>query len=537
MRKVLKIAFIFVMILAINPLLLNAQEESGNDGSEVIVPEFTIEFGGANLDLTGNRRRQRQYVTLPDDFYISLLDINYWDDKCNPMLYLSLRNLGDSSVNGDIRFWVDDRKDLFRGSYRKSTFFRDWSVTGESLTRTDQEYDFSMPFGPGEFLFSYSQVNMGGMENTNPENWEMKVADMKYLREFKNWFTQVDYQFERFSFKQGDNFTGKTNTFNVSAATIGNERTGFSANASVARTSLNDFNGDPRAYTLAVQGVHQVNDTVTLLGELSHRDVSNVITQNVYASANTNAEIRADFTGIERTKVSVGGSIRQVDYVNGPQLSSTDTNLNNLFAKITSRITKQLKFKAGLSHSNANNRPSAIDITGMPTGSLTWSSKKDYRAELSYTTDWQSGLTGRWRSRSWNNYDYLTNNSITEVDLFGWWMPIDELTLYGTYLDQNFDLDGFLDSDSFVSDSNAYVFGATYQPTPEWMVDFSVTDSESSGGTGVNQEVFALGLSYTWPTGEQISFRGAFDRFATSQQATFLDYDSDWFEIKMSKTF
>ncbi|MBU1023293.1 hypothetical protein KKB99_03300, partial [bacterium] len=481
--------------------------------------------------------RQRQYVTPPDDFFVDLLDFNFLNQDGHPMMYLTLRDLGTSSVNGNIRFWLDNRQDLFRGQVRRSNFFRDWSVTGETLTRNDQKYDFRMPLSSGELQLAYSQVNMGGMENTTPENWEMQVADVKYIEDFKEWQAGAGFQHEKFSISEGDNFSGKTNSFNVNAATTGDERTSIAANASYSKTTLNEFDGGPRSYSFAIEGIHVVNDTVTLLGEVSHYDVSSAITENAYASGNTGAEIRADFTGIERTKVSVGGSLKQVDYVNGPHTATIDAKVKNLFAKISSRLTKNLKLKAAVSHTNTDDRPSAIDLTGMPYGALPWSSKNDYRVELAYTTDWQSGLTGRWRSRSWNNSDFVVDNLITGYDVFGWWMPVDELTLYATYLDQNFDLDGLSNSDSYVSDSNTYVFGATYQPTPEWMLDFSVSDSEASGGVGVNQEVFALGLSYTWPTGEQISFRGAFDRFATSEQATFLDYDSDWFEIKLSKSF
>jgi hypothetical protein len=176
-----------------------------------------------------------------------------------------------------------------------------------------------------------------------------------------------------------------------------------------------------------------------------------------------------------------------------------------------------------------------MDLFGMPHGSVVWSQRDDVRSELTYTPNWRMGFTGSLRRLAWRNDSQATDNALLESSVNGWWIPRDNLTLYATYLRQNFQLNGVeFNPTLYTTGNETLVYGASYQASPRLLVDLAITGSDSHGATGTDERNLSLGMSYGLTSTAKVSLRASLGDLDTSDEAPLLNYDNRWIELSLS---
>ncbi len=423
-------------------------EQEGAPMAKLVV-EHTLGTANTDQHISGNARRFWQYGTPPEGTYLSRLTLRRLSPYGHSVLDLSIRDIGEPSAGGEAWLAFSSGKVVFRGSRRRSSFYRDWSSAGEPLRRRDGRYDLTFDLGgydPGdELTLTYSDVAVAGQYTLAPEDWLGSSAGLRYAGSVGGWATVLGIEKEAFSFRQGPQFSGNTTTATLQLVPLSRDRTLVEASATTIRTSLDNNAGRPRSYAFGVQGTHLVTDDLTLTGDLSHNEITQSIAQNAYARRNSSARVAAYYQAHRNTAVEVGGQVIDVAYVNGRQTDTVSTRVRNIFVDVTARVTEGLKIKGHHSRRWADNRPVAFDIANQPTYPLTWSRKDDQSVQVSYTPGWRTGVTGAWRKLFWQNADIATHNTIISRDLSGWWVPRDDLTLYAAYLKQDYGLFGIAD--------------------------------------------------------------------------------------------
>lgn len=546
-----KIGLLLMALLAL-PVWLNAQETP--TAAEDVPTATTAESTGARsffslalgpaygaFDVDGNERRARQYVSPPEGWYLGELTLRYRRPDGSSLFDLGVENLGTQAVHGDL-WWAESNSAMVvRAETQRSRFFREWLLPGPALQRRNSGADaiFNLPAG-GELQFAFHDMLLEG--GSEPEDWLRDVARVNYTladKSFANNGSRIKggYSTEEFTFLTGPYFDGTTRTLQGSISPRTSENTYLEASAALIDTSIETVPDAPREFNVALEGSHAVNDALTFSGQLSHDEYTRNLTENAFAARDSAAEVQAQYRGITRVVLTAGGQLRLVDYVNTPQTDSTLAQQHVYFLKGRARLTDKVKLQASHRRLWTDDRPLVTDDNdNVSPFSLNWSDKADSRVELSYAPAWNMGLTGRWRRVQWENTDLATQNALHERDLYGWWMPNDRATLYANYLRQDFTLDGVeLVGQRYTTDSEVIVYGVSYQVTPGFSADLSVTDSDSRGAFDANQRIFTLGLNYDMKNGDRMSLRLSSDDFRTAEDLPNLDYDGDRVELQYIK--
>ena len=497
----------------------------------------SVGLGWGNLDVDGNLRRYEQYVTPPHGIFLSELDLRRWEAAGHWLLDLRLRDLWQPSANGDLWLSAGNGDVVVRAVQRHSSFFPDWGEPdSDSLSRRDGRYDLTTSLGRGELRASYREARVAPSGGGEGANWRDSFSGLSYGAHLGGWQAGVSYQNERFSFGEGNFLTGNAATTTLRVAPPANDRTFLEGTAALTQTSLDGRSPAPRSYRLALEGEHLLGPDLTLLGDLSYYNVTGAIAETAFARSGSNAQFTAEYRGLWHTVLDVGGGVRTVGFVNNAEYETTSTEVRSFQAKAVTALSRALKLKASHTRWWTHNRPLSFDLGGDPEGAVVWSSKTDQRAELSYAPDWRAGGTASWHSVQWDNSDFASSNSIVDTGLFGWWIPQERCTVYGTLMWQAFRLEGpFLPGSFFATDTRTWLVGASYQLSPATLADVSYTRSQSSGALGADQRVWTAALSHRWRSGDRLSARIALDDFATSEATPTVDYNADLFEVRFTK--
>jgi len=499
---------------------------------------FELGLDYASLDVTGNDKRFRQYVTPSEGFYVGQLSLGYQASTGKSLADIRLFDLGQPSAGGLAWLALGGNTLFFDGQQRNSEFYRDWTPDAESLRRRDDEYKLGLRLGPGELVATDAAVHLSGAMNTDPVNWAVRTPSVSYTGYFGNWRTSLGYAKEDFTFYTGPQISGKTNTVNFQLSPPETKHTSIEASGWVANTTLDGVSASPNAYNVALEGTQILTDDLSLSAQFNHNAITDSFVQNAYANKETNGDVDVQFAGIPHTLIDFGGGNHHVGYVNTLQTADIATDVGSVYAKATTRLFKWLKFKASTAHWWTSGKPASMGINGDQDGSLVWSSKDDQRLEASFSPTWNSGITGQWRALQWKNNDFGTNNTIIQQTVFGWWMPFDKLTLYASYLRQNLGLSGLASIPEqlpYVSDGQTYQYGMSYQLRPALRLDVDYTHNNTWGAEGVNQPIWTMGLSYTLRSGDELSLRGTLDNYKTSVNMPTENYQGNWFEIRYVK--
>ena len=495
---------------------------------------FNLGVGISRFWVDGNVKRAEQYVT-PSG---GVLQLHYLGSNGLSLYDLNL-NEGTHGAANSLYLYSGANGVEVQGQQRASEFYQDWTATGEPLTRRDQTLDVNAPVRGGELQVSDQLNTLSSQSTSNPEDWTREVTSVGLAEHAGGWLTRFGVANDHFEFNTGGpQYSGAQQSATFSLASPASDRTSIEGNAAISRLALStdEFNTTPSTVQLSLAGTQLIGSALSLNGQVTHNELNDSITLNSYAKRDTGANLEVDFMGIPRMNVAVGGGTDLVGYVNTPQITLFDTSENDVFAKVTSRLTKQLSLRAGVTDWWTNNRPAAFDIlTSEETGSLVWSSKQDAQVELSYNPTWNTGLVAGWHGLGWTNQDFAASNTINTGSLFGWWMPRDAVTLYASYLTQRYNLHATADSDAYVTDArHDLVFGLSWQATPRLCWDGSYTIGGGTGAEGTGQHTTTLGATYRWPTGTALSVRAVLDGFEADNLPT-LGYESSWYEVQLSK--
>jgi len=497
--------------------------------------QITVGAAASALDVDGNARRYQQYVTAPEGPYLTLLGLQYLSPTGRLLVDAAGRNIGEPSVDGSAWLAAGGNAAVLTGRERNSRFFRDWSAGADPFKRNDQNYELSLNAGPGDLRFSYDTVSLAQQGLAPEENWNSRTRGVGYLADLGGWQAGAGFDREAFTFFEGAQFSGDTEAFRFSFSPPSTGRTAVEAHGALLQTSFDALDDAQRANTIDLRAVHLLNPDLSLIGSLSRKEITDTIIQNAYVRRNFGGEVRAQYRGLPRTTLEVGGLRRNVDYVVQTQTATQTTEQTGLFARGTTRLGKQLKLRLQHRQLWTDNQPIALDVAGEPIGSLVWASKRDTQAELTYAPTWRTGLTGRYRTLRWTNDDFDTDNGLTAKSLTGWWLPYDYMTVYATYLNQDFDLDGItLDTGRYTTGDETFVFGASMQASPRLLLDVAATSTRARGATAVDLQNLWLGIGYTLKNGVRLGLRTSFGDFETSDEASLLDYDANRFELGVS---
>ena len=551
MHKVMPV-LIAIIIMVLSPALLYAEpivmaqaageppsalaegaaaEETSPDSVPVRV---TVEPALAVLDVGGNERRFRQYVTPAEGIYLRLLNLQSYSTQA--LLDLTGSNVGESSAQGSAWMSLLGGAAVVDGQSRTSRFYRDFTVSGTPYQRNDGSYEVKVPAGAGELRLFYDSVSLADQGASPLEDWSRSVPGASFVTRFNNgMLAGVGYDEESFAFHQGAQFSGQAETLRFSFSPRRTERTSIQADAALLQTFFDDRGGKHAGNQFSLRAVHLLTPDLVLTGELSQDEITDTIIRNAYGRRDRGGELALEYSGLPRTTLEVGGRRNHIDYVNGNQTLLIPVDEDSLFARATARLTPQLRLRVIGSNTRTHNEPAAIDSFGVPYGSLVWSQRNDLRTELSFAPTWRTGLTGRLRRTGWTNDSFNTENSLQEGSLYGWWMPRDNVTLYATYLRQNFDLnDVGSNPQQYVSDNETFVYGGSYQASPKMLVDLALTDTNSRGATGTDEWNLWLGFRYALNSSARLALRASLGDFETSDSAPLLNNDHRWVELSLS---
>lgn len=496
---------------------------------------ITVGTAVSALDVDGNARRYQQYVTAPEGPYLTLLGLQYLSATGRLLVDAAGRNIGEPSVNGSAWLAAGGNAVVLTGRERNSRFFRDWSAGADPFKRNDGQYELSLNVGPGALRFSYDTVSLAQQGLEPEEDWSSRTRGVSYLADFNGWHYGVALDRESFTFHEGTQFSGDTEALRFSFTPPSTGRTAVEAHGAVLKTSFDTLDDAQRGNTLDLRAVHLLTPDLSLIGSLSRKEITDTIIQNAYVRRNFGGEVRAQYRGLPRTTLEVGGLRRNVDYVVQTQTATQAAEQTGLFARGTTRLGTHIKLRLQHRQWWTDDQPIALDVAGMPIGSLVWASKRDTQAELTYAPTWRTGITGRYRTLRWKNDDFDTDNGLTANSLTGWWLPYDYVTLYATYLNQDFDLHGIApDTGQYVTGDETFVLGASMQASPRLLLDVAATSTRARGATAADLRNLWLGVGYTLKNGVRLGLRASFGDFETSDEAPLLDYDANRFELGVS---
>jgi hypothetical protein len=142
-------------------------------------------------------------------------------------------------------------------------------------------------------------------------------------------------------------------------------------------------------------------------------------------------------------------------------------------------------------------------------------------------------MTANWHELKAENRDLAESNSVIDQSLYGWWMPRDQLTLYGTVMQEDFGLMG-PSFQNYATDTKTWTLGGSYQFGPQTFGDLSYTKVVTNGFLGADDRVWAVGLSHHWHSGARLSMDLAIDSFRTSEDTPTLDYEGSHAEVRFT---
>jgi hypothetical protein len=522
------------MVSAAPARAADADAETAPPTIDTPVAEFAIGIAGTRQEVDGNTERFRQYVTLPQDVHFSEIRLHRLAPRGRWLLDLDVRDFGEPGASGELWWSFGSGLGRLRSSQRRSEFYRDWSSADNPLTRRDSHHNLAVKVAGGELGLHVDRVRFSGAFASEPEDWVGSTMGASYARQIGSWGARLGVDQERFSFRQGAQFSGETTTTSLQLIPVQTDRTLIEASGAIGRTSLDNGIGSPTLSVVSLQGTHVLSPEFTVTAEVSRREVGDAITQNAYAKRNLTARLAGNYALGRSTEITAGGEFSDIDYVNGMQTAIISTKVNNGFIQATTRLGRRLKLKASHSRVWLRDRPLAFDLGGSETIPLSWSNKIDEGAQLSYAIGMTAGLSAGYHRRRWENEETATRNSIISRDVSAWWMPNGRLTLYGSYLNQDFGLFDLADITPYATNDEIFVVGGNYQFTPRWSAGLSFSDAESSNSLAADQHALTFNLNHITGDGDEVSLRWVVDDFATSEAAPDWNYNANVFELRFT---
>lgn len=503
-----------------------------SEGNTVKPIDVQVEVDAASLDVNGNGRRYRQYVTPPDGVYPGLVHLRLLQAGGVNLAEANIHDLGQTSVQSDL--WLSTLSGLVavKGRQRHSEFYRDFIDETEPFKRGDAAADAAIAVWPGQLCFAYDGVRLRQSGDDAEEDWERQDIGAGYTTRLGGWLAGIGADRDNFTFFTGSQYSGDTETASLRFATPRSDRLSLEATGALMRTSFDLTDLEQNANRITVHGVYQLGRDFALIGEGRRYEITDTITRNAYAKRELGGEAGIEYYGLANTTLEVGAGQRQVDYINSPQTLEIPTEVFQYYTSATSRLNKHLKVRLHYRHAQTRNEPVEYDVVGVPYDTLFWSRRNDMSAEVTLTPTWRTGLTARFQRAALDNYSVGSGSAISQGSLSGWWMPSDRLTLYGTYLHQQYDLHGVSEElPAATSDDEVFTFGAGVRASKRLSVDTAITNADVRGRNLSDQWDAWVGMNYLLSHGARLSLRATLGEFDTVDYTPLLNNDHTWIQL------
>ena len=488
----------------------------------------------ANVDVNGNSRRYEQYVTPSDGIYLSRFQLLAASTTGSSLLELRGHDTGESSAGESIWGTIGFGKVVLKGVRRNSTFFRDFSTDGQSISRSDYALNLDARNKVSLLNFTYQDLTVAGNGATPSEDWRRTVYGVNYANDRDNWLTLLGYRDELLDFRQGEQINNHNVTYGLTVAPPLTDGSTLEANAFFTQTSLHGISREPQSLNISIEGSHDFPSELALSGKLFYEALSHSINQSSYAKNDSGGQLVADYFGIPHAEISLGSGMHQVGYINDTHTARVNSIQNNAFAKFRYQFSKELKIKAYTSFNWTNDRPATVDLFTRKMASFVWSDKRDQAIELTYAPSNQAGITAKWRNTNWKNSDYASKNSVIDHDISAWWIPQEKYTAYASFLAQNFTQRSPSAIGDDTSASKTFVSGLSYQYSKPLTVDLAYNVNNINGATHQRLHFISIGANYLTKAGDRWSLALSFDDLNDNNTSN-LDYDVNRIKFEYSK--
>jgi len=462
---------------------------------------MVISLGYLSPDIDGNGKRFRQYISPPSGFFVAMLGVIHPLDEHGMALEGYAYDLAQPGAGGTLRFYsvpAGVRIDLH---YRGSEFYRDWDPGAHQVARRDLEVDGRYRIARDDYFRGYYRTlcERGGDAGDPADNYADDRGGASYSRHIGGFSASAGYDFEAFRFPAGGpRLTGQVNTWSASFGSARDSRTLVSASFRTGLTELDTSAVRPAETSAALTGTHAFTPTLSVTGDLAMWQLGDAVTANAYAKSEQRASLEAEWGGIPKTVLRAGAETARVGYVNGDHSQVVRPAVNTVTVGLRSRPWKPLKIDADFRCRRVDERPLALPFPGIWRETLIWSQTDHTRVRATYAAgDARFGITGGWAADRRENPEQGTKSGITTRDLTTWWSITPRVIATASAMNQTFGLRGVGGAAPFLSFSQSWTIGATWQPDGHTSVSSSFARSDSFGAIEQREQTFALSADCT----------------------------------------
>jgi hypothetical protein len=514
-----------------------APSTDGAAAPTVDVQGSSLGVSAISINVDGNEKRFEQYATPPDGLVPGFNFTSLWPS--GQSLLLNAPYLDENFQQGSLWLLGSPATMAVGADLLTTQYFNDFTAAGQPINRKAMVADGLVRFGNGTFLVTDRELHLSTPGRLSANDWEVSRPGVDYILPIGNSLVGAGYAHESFNFRDGAKFSGDDQILRFRFAPLTSARTAIDATATLTNTYLDGNPGTPSRMQVNLHGTRVLTPVLSLDGVLTHENLFDAIARNGYAKNDLHGQVKADYTGIASTRVTLGVGSREVGYVNDPQTLRYDTRVRNYFLGVTARPAKTVRIKAGLDRAVASGLPVEVTVLDEPLGtSVLWSQRDRQQVEVSYTPLARLGLSAGWQRYAWQNEDFATESSFIDRSLNAWWLPRDNVTVYATYLVQTYGLLGVNTTDGLSStDDRSLVTGVTVQVSPVLSLDASLTNIDAEGRVDSNRKILGFGADLALKGNGSLSLRFATDDLTTAQNAPTEDYDAGFAELRYNRSF
>jgi hypothetical protein len=501
----------------------SATDDSGN--------RIILSLGTFRPAIDGNSLRFRQYVTPPDATYLSGIEIIHPLDEHGRSFGGTIRNLTESPAGADLFLYDADVGLRLDGQYRRSEFFKTFYSGADELRRKDWRIDARWRATTNDHLiFSASQVDMQSPSGDPTDNWTSQRVGLRYTREIGRYEVAGSASNEQFNFSaRQPHFDGDTTVYGLTVEPARDGRMLFAGNVTTSSTDLVGHTRSPRETAASITGYREIDEDLSVTGDLRYWELDNTIAVNSQAQEERSASIEGEYTGLWRTTLRAGFETAEIEYANRGLTNVLEPTVNTTTLALRSRPRRDVKLQADYESRRVDERPLSFDLGSNPLATRIWSEADVLRVRGTWTPSfWPIGVTAGYRDDERKNPNQGTANGIETFDVTGWWQVNDDVNVTASYLDQDFQLSGIAMATPFVSQSESWQAGATWQPCAHTLLSASFARSDSFGAIELQQDTWSVSLDHEW-NDHRVRLGFTMDDL-DDYNGTLLGYDADlWY--------
>lgn len=476
----------------------------------------SIGIGGLGQDVEGNRRRFEQYYTPPLGAYPSTVRIEGVSRGGAMMSQLDLRDISEPGRSAAVAVQNTNSLVEFDADHRHDEFFENFGAGARSMKRDDFAAELKVPVHREvDVDVTTGYVALDGPSNLGPVDW--RAFDVGARAYWRGSTVAIDGRYNAESFRQlvGNEVSGTDRVVSLAVAPAGDHRHMLEARAWLQNAQLDGFAPDLERQAVAVTLSSQLRSDLTFYGKLLTEETDETITANSYAVSRDVGQASLLYTGLNRTRLEAGLHFSETEYLERFQTAVDEPEITTFWAKARYRPCRDVRVSGSFLSRDIDETPLRTLNNASQGPIVTWDEYERASVKGTYNITDRCGLTGAWRGEQWRLTPEGVQTSLDTVSVSAWTMPCDRLTVTGSYLNLEWDIDGVdgagLGAADYVSKLNAYSVGATWQINDDSCVDGTFTHAFSFGGVGTRDNTVSVGwrrrLSETTDIGLTFSFQ------------------------------